>query len=73
MRKVTTPQVASPDQAMRADLPESVQLALGDLAGAAKEGLLAFSVGVGLGDMHELMAAEVEEVVGPKGRHDHDR
>ena len=73
MKKVTTPQVASPDQAMRADLPDAVQLALGDLAGAAKEGLLALSVGVGLGVMHELMAAEVEEVVGPKGRHDHDR
>jgi putative transposase len=73
MKKVTTPQVASPDQAMRADLPESVQLALGDLAGAAREGLLALSVGVGLGVMHELMAAEVEEVVGPKGRHDPDR
>ena len=73
MKKVSTPQVASPDQAMRADLPESVQLALGDLAGAAREGLLALSVGVGLGVMHELMAAEVDEVVGPKGKHDPDR
>ena len=33
--------------------------ALGDLAGAAKEGLLALSVGVGLGVLHELMEAEV--------------
>ncbi len=73
MKKVPAPQVASPDQAMRADLPESVQLALGDLAGAAREGLLALSVGVGLGVMHELMAAEVDEVVGPKGRHDAGR
>jgi putative transposase len=73
MKKVSAPQVASPDQAMRADLPESVQLALGDLAGAAREGLLALSVGVGLGVMTELMAAEVSEVVGPKGRHDPDR
>ncbi len=47
--------------------------ALGELAGAAKEGLLALSVGVGLGVLHELMAAEVEEVVGPKGKHDPDR
>jgi len=38
MKKVTAPQVASPDQAMRADLPEAVQAALGDLAGAAREG-----------------------------------
>ena len=73
MKKVSTPQVASPDQAMRADLPESVQAALGDLAGAAREGLLALSVGVGLGVMHELMAAEVADVVGPKGKHDPDR
>ena len=73
MKNVEEPQVASPDQAMRADLPESVQLALGDLAGAAREGLLALSVGVGLGVMAELMSAEVDEVVGPKGRHDAGR
>jgi hypothetical protein len=54
-------------------LPERVQLALGELAGAAKEGLLALSVGVGLGVLTELMAEEVEDVVGPKGRHDVDR
>ena len=54
-------------------LPERVQEALGELAGAAKEGLLALSVGVGLGVLHELMEAEVDEVVGPKGRHDPDR
>ena len=54
-------------------LPSSVHEALGDLAGAAKEGLLALSVGVGLGVLHELMEAEVDEVVGPKGRHDPDR
>src|SRR6476646_10872578 len=54
-------------------LPERVQLALGELAGAAKEGLLALSVGVGLGVLTELMAEEVDDVVGPKGRHDVDR
>src|SRR3954463_1302676 len=55
------------------ELPERVREALGELAGAAKEGLLALSVGVGLGVLHELMEAEVEEVVGPKGRHDPER
>jgi transposase-like protein len=55
------------------ELPERVQEALGELAGAAKEGLLALSVGVGLGVLHELMQSEVDEVVGPKGRHDPDR
>ncbi|MBA2717405.1 MAG: hypothetical protein H0U51_10200 [Propionibacteriales bacterium] len=54
-------------------LPERVQEALGELAGAAKEGLLALSVGVGLGVLSELMAEEVDVVVGPKGRHDADR
>ena len=51
-------------------LPERVQEALGELVGAAKEGLLALSVGVGLGVLDELMEEEVDEVVGPKGRHD---
>lgn len=54
-------------------LPRRVQEALGELAGAAKEGLLALSVGVGLGVLGELMAEEVDEVVGPKGKHDPDR
>ena len=49
-------------------LPERVQEALGQLVGAAKEGLLALSVGVGLGVLTELMEEEVDEVVGPKGR-----
>jgi hypothetical protein len=51
-------------------LPERVQEALGELVGAAKDGLLALSVGVGLGVLGELMAEEVDEVVGPKGKRD---
>jgi putative transposase len=54
-------------------LPVRVQEALGELAGAAREGLLALSVGVGLGVLAELMEAEVDEVVAPKGQHDPDR
>ena len=49
-------------------LPERVQEALGQLVGAAKEGLLALSVGVGLGVLSELMEEEVDDVVGPKGK-----
>jgi putative transposase len=56
-----------------AALPERVQQALGELVGAAKEGLLALSVGVGLGVLGELMVEEVEEACGPKGKHDADR
>jgi len=54
-------------------LPEHVQEALGELAGAATEGLLALSVGVGLGVLTELMNEEVDDVVGPKGPHDAGR
>jgi putative transposase len=72
MRTVSAASVAANPQSIEG-LPESVLEALGDLAGAAKEGLLALSVGVGLGVLHELLEAEVDEVVGPKGRHIADR
>ncbi len=54
-------------------LPERVQEALGQLVGSAKEGLLALSVGVGLGVLAELLEEEVVEVVGAKGKHDPER
>jgi putative transposase len=54
-------------------LPERVQEALGELVGAAKEGLLALSVGVGLGVLAEMLEEEVDEVVGPKGKWNRDR
>lgn len=54
-------------------LPVGVQQALGELLVSAKEGLLALGVQVGLGVLGELLEAEVEERVGPKGRHDPDR
>jgi putative transposase len=57
------------------ELPERVRDVLGEFVGAAKERLLALSVGVGVGVgvLDELMAAEVDEVVGPCGRHDRSR
>ena len=74
MKKVLVDEVASaPAGAEAAQLPERVQEALGELAGAAQEGLLALSVGVGLGVMAELMEEELDEVAGPKGRHDTER
>src|SRR3954454_15294404 len=72
MRTVSSDEVAS-DELAGVGLPERVQEALGELAGAAKEGLLALSVGVGLGVLHELVEADVDEVVGPKGKHDPGR
>jgi transposase-like protein len=68
-RTVTAAQAAT----VASELPPRVERALGELAGAAREGLLALSVGVGLGVMAELMAEEVDAVVGPKGKHDPER
>lgn len=66
----TRPKVVTAAAAAESALPPQIQEALGELVGAAREGLLALSVGVGLGVVHELMELEVDEVVGPKGRHD---
>ncbi len=55
---------------VEAALPESLTISLGELAGAVKEGLLAFSVGVGLEVLQLLMEEDVTALAGPKGRHD---
>jgi putative transposase len=60
-------------EAVEEPLSPRIQEALGQLVGAAKEGLLALSVGVGLGVLEDLMTEEVEEVCGPRGKHDPDR
>src|SRR6266540_660941 len=73
MRKVSLPTVVTTAEATESPLPPQLQEALGELVGAAREGLLALSVGVGLGVVHELMELEVDEVVGPKGKHNPDR
>src|SRR5436190_13789546 len=73
MKMVSAPRVVTALEASESPLPAKVQEALGELVGAAREGLLALSVGVGLGVVHELMELEVDEVVGPKGKHDLDR
>jgi putative transposase len=74
VEKVLVDEVVSvPAGTDAAPLPSRMQVAFGELAGAAKEGLLALSVGLGLGVLNELMEEEVDEVVGPKGRHDGER
>src|SRR2546427_6809352 len=65
MRTVSLEQVGRAELA----LPPRVQEALGELVGSAKEGLLALSVGVGLGVLAELLEEEVVEVVGARGKH----
>jgi len=73
VKKVPGPEVVTALEASESPLPAQIQDALGELVGAAREGLLALSVGVGLGVVHELMELEVTEVVGPKGRHNSER
>lgn len=73
IKKVTGPQVVTGDEVAEMPLPAEIQEALGELVGAAREGLLALSVGVGLRVVHELMESEVTEVVGPKGKWNPDR
>ena len=48
-------------------------VAVAELAGAAREGLLALAVGTGLQVLESLMAEDVARLVGPKGRHNPDR
>ena len=55
------------------DLPESVQVAMADLAGAVREGLLAFAVGTGMQVLQTLMDEDVTALAGPKGRWNPDR
>jgi transposase-like protein len=52
------------------DLPAEIRLALADIAGAAREGLLAMSVAAGLAVMQAMFDAEITAACGPKGRHD---
>lgn len=73
MKKVPAPEVVTTLEASESPLPAPIQEALGELVGAAREGLLALSVGVGLSVVQELMELEVDEVVGAKGKHNPDR
>ncbi len=65
MKNVPVAEVATTNDSA---LPVRVQEALGELAGAAQEGLMALSVGVGLGVLSELMEEELStRWWGPRG------
>jgi putative transposase len=55
------------------DLPAEVRLALIEIAGAARDGLLAMSVAAGMAVMQAMLEAEVSAACGPKGQHDPER
>jgi putative transposase len=66
-KKVAVVSVADAEEAARlADLPLEATVALAEVAGAIKDGLLAFASATGLVVMHQMMAAELTEVVGHK-------
>jgi putative transposase len=74
MKTVPTIRLAdTTDAAALTDLPEEIQLAMTDIAGAAREGLLAMSVAAGLAVMAAMFEAEIAEACGPKGKHDAER
>jgi putative transposase len=54
-------------------MPDSVSVAMNELTGAMREGLLAFAVGAGLQVMQVLMDESVAAIAGPKHKHDPDR
>jgi len=57
----------------RLAVPETVNVALGEIAGDMREGLLALAVGAGLQVMTAIMESDVTAACGPKGRHDAER
>jgi putative transposase len=60
-------------ECVQLELPEQVTVAVAELAGAAREGLLALAVGTGLQVLEALLAEDVARLVGPKGRHNPER
>ena len=72
MQNLHNEAVAAPIGAA-SDAPDRLELAMTDIAQAAREGLLAMAVASGMAVMHELMEEEVTRLAGPKGAHDPDR
>ena len=74
MKTVPTIRLAdTADAEVLPDLPEEIALAMSDIAGAAREGLLAMSVAAGMAVMQTMFEAEIAQVCGPKGHHDPGR
>jgi putative transposase len=58
---------------LRVAMPETVSVAMAEIAEDMQEGLLALAVGAGLQVMGTIMAEDVTAECGPKGKHDPDR
>ena len=67
MKKVPVVKIASPDTAgALAGLSLDATVAMADVAGAMRDGLLAFSAAAGLVVMQQMLAAELAQIVGDK-------
>lgn len=70
MKTVPTVRLADTADAVAfADLPEEIAVAMTDIAGAARDGLMAMSVAAGMAVMQTLFEAEIAQACGPKGKH----
>jgi putative transposase len=49
-------------------MPEHVQVAMAEIAGGVKEGLLALAVGAGMRGMAAIMEESVTSLCGPRGK-----
>ncbi|HEV2369722.1 MAG TPA: hypothetical protein VGR90_07590, partial [Acidimicrobiales bacterium] len=54
-------------------LPDTVSIAIADLAGELEEGLLAFAVGTGVKVLDVLLEEDASALAGTRGRHDPER
>ena len=68
MRKVSSPQVVTTSEASELPLPAEIQDALGELVGAAREGLLALSVGCWPGRRASVDGARSRPCRRPEGQ-----
>jgi putative transposase len=75
MKTVPSVRLAEPadTETLLPELPDEVRLALTDIAGVAREGLLAMSVATGMAVMQAMFEAEISAACGPNGKHNPDR
>ena len=73
-KKLPVVRVAEREEAARvAELPAEATIAMADVAGAIREGLLAFCCSAGLLAVSQIMNEEMTVTIGPKGKHDPNR
>jgi hypothetical protein len=73
LRMVSTTDTRRAVGQLNVQLPTEVQLALADIAGMARGGVLAMSVATGLAVIQTMFDAEISAACEPKCRHDAER